>query len=333
MLAAWRSRSAAASPSSGCSRRRSTAWWSTAGPARPRRSSPNAPASPGVPSYITTRPGRRWSWRPSSTWPNAGPPRSAPKQRPWAPATSTRSSTWWPPRTPVRCSSPRWSCGSPGAPTRSSATRWSRWRPASAARCTGSPSTCSPPTRPSREYGKSCRRPSTCYAGSASPTCLPMTRTVAEPSCMPGNDSSPPRSAPESKGLSMVDLTELLADLDAESSDLDRTVAGLSDVDWSRPTPAQGWTIAHQVSHLAWTDQAALLAVTDPEAFTAQLAWAHAQDVYESLGLKRGPTDRLRHVAYLGYRTFGHSFAAHGRPVPDVPVRVELTEPDLQLGP
>jgi len=61
--------------------------------------------------------------------------------------------------------------------------------------------------------------------------------------------------------------------------------------------------------------------------------WAHAQDVYESLGLKRGPTDRQRHVAYLGYRTFGHSFAAHGRPVPDVPVRVELTEPDLQLGP
>jgi len=68
---------------------------------------------------------------------------------------------------------------------------------------------------------------------------------------------------------------------------------------------------------------------------TARLmeTWAHAQDVYESLGVQRGPTDRLRHVAYLGFRTLAHSFAAHGRPVPDVPVRVELTGPDLEYGP
>ena len=37
--------------------------------------------------------------------------------------------------------------------------------------------------------------------------------------------------------------------------------------DWTRPTPAAGWTIAHQIAHLAWTDHAALLAVTDPDAF------------------------------------------------------------------
>jgi uncharacterized protein (TIGR03084 family) len=61
--------------------------------------------------------------------------------------------------------------------------------------------------------------------------------------------------------------------------------------------------------------------------------WAHGQDVAEALGIRRGPTERLRHVAYLGYRTLGHSFAAHGRPVPDEPVRVELTDPDLAFGP
>lgn len=199
----------------------------------------------------------------------------------------------------------------------------------------------------------------------------------------------------------MVDLAELLTDLADESADLDRNVTGLSDVDWSRPTPAAGWTIAHQIAHLAWTDRAALLAATDPEAFAAVLAqaladptgfvdrgaaaglapprellarwrdgrarlaaalaamppgarapwfatamspasmatgrlmetWAHGQDVAEALGIQRRPTDRLRHVAYLGYRTLGNSFAAHGRPIPDEPVRVELTAPDLVFGP
>ena len=75
----------------------------------------------------------------------------------------------------------------------------------------------------------------------------------------------------------MVDIAELLTDLADESADLDRMVAGLSTMDWSRPTPAQGWTIAHQIAHLAWTDDVALLAVTDPARFTEALA-AAAED-------------------------------------------------------
>ncbi|MFD5828882.1 TIGR03084 family metal-binding protein [Lentzea sp. NPDC060358] len=62
-------------------------------------------------------------------------------------------------------------------------------------------------------------------------------------------------------------ITELLADLDAESRELDDLVAG---ADWTLPTPAQGWTIAHQIGHLLWTDRATVLAITDPEAFQAQ---------------------------------------------------------------
>jgi len=194
----------------------------------------------------------------------------------------------------------------------------------------------------------------------------------------------------------VVDIAELLTDLADESADLDRMVAGLSTMDWSRPTPAQGWTIAHQIAHLAWTDDVALLAVTDPARFTEALAaaaedptgfvdrgaveglappselltrwrtgrellgaalavmpagvrapwfgtamsatsmatgrlmetWAHGQDVADTLGVARRPTARLRHVAYLGYRTLGHSFAAHGRPVPSEPVHVALAAPD-----
>ena len=39
-------------------------------------------------------------------------------------------------------------------------------------------------------------------------------------------------------------------------------------------TPAEGWTVAFQIAHLHWTDQQALLAATDPEAFAAGLTAA-----------------------------------------------------------
>ncbi|MET8122349.1 TIGR03084 family metal-binding protein [Micromonospora sp. NPDC005189] len=72
----------------------------------------------------------------------------------------------------------------------------------------------------------------------------------------------------------MVDLTDLLADLAAESAQLDALVAPLSAADWARPTPAPGWSIGHQIAHLAWTDHVALLAATDPAAFFATVTAA-----------------------------------------------------------
>ncbi|MBW9209725.1 TIGR03084 family protein [Mumia sp. zg.B21] len=64
-------------------------------------------------------------------------------------------------------------------------------------------------------------------------------------------------------------LEAVLADLAAESDQLDALVADLDDAGWSRPTPAEGWTIAHQVAHLHWTDEASLAAVDGGEAFAA----------------------------------------------------------------
>jgi uncharacterized protein (TIGR03084 family) len=58
--------------------------------------------------------------------------------------------------------------------------------------------------------------------------------------------------------------------------------------------------------------------------------WAHGQDVADALGVRRPPTARLRHVAFLGARTLGHSFATHGRTPPADPVRVELEAPGGQ---
>ncbi|SOD94581.1 TIGR03084 family metal-binding protein [Blastococcus haudaquaticus] len=67
-------------------------------------------------------------------------------------------------------------------------------------------------------------------------------------------------------------LAALLDDLAAESAQLDTVVTQLEDIAWLAPTPAAGWTVAMQIAHLAWTDEQALLAVTDPTAFTAAVA-------------------------------------------------------------
>jgi uncharacterized protein (TIGR03084 family) len=193
----------------------------------------------------------------------------------------------------------------------------------------------------------------------------------------------------------MPDLAELCTDLAAEHEDLDALVARLDAADFDRPTPAEGFLVRDQLSHLAYFDEAAARAVTDPAAFRAQasalasrsdpmeehlergrslepaalLRWwrearramldvfarldpsarvvwfgpdmgaasfvtarlmetfAHGQDIADALEVERPPTARLRHVAYLGYRTLRYSFAIRGLPEPVVPVRVELAGP------
>jgi len=72
----------------------------------------------------------------------------------------------------------------------------------------------------------------------------------------------------------VAELAPLLADLRAEGDALDGVIAVLEETAWLGPTPAEGWTIAHQVAHLAWTDEQALLAATDPEGFARAVAGA-----------------------------------------------------------
>jgi uncharacterized protein (TIGR03084 family) len=195
----------------------------------------------------------------------------------------------------------------------------------------------------------------------------------------------------------MTTLLHLLDDLGAETATVDHLVAELDDADWELRTPAEGWAIRDQISHLAFFDDAAVSAATEPEAFrreadelialgpgfpdvvasrsrtmppadlltwfresrtrlldvfsgldgktrvpwfgpemsvtssaTARLmeTWAHGQDVADALGVTRVDTDRLRHIAHLGVRTLGFSFALNGLDVPQDAVRVELDAPD-----
>lgn len=67
-----------------------------------------------------------------------------------------------------------------------------------------------------------------------------------------------------------------VADLQAESDELDALVAPLPADGWATMTPAPGWTIAHQIGHLLWTDRVSLLSVTDEAAFGEALTAAAA---------------------------------------------------------
>lgn len=74
----------------------------------------------------------------------------------------------------------------------------------------------------------------------------------------------------------VVDVSALLGDLADEGDELDRLVADLDDAGWSTLTPAEGWTVAHQVAHLCWTDEVALKAVADDGSFDSVLEAALA---------------------------------------------------------
>ena len=70
---------------------------------------------------------------------------------------------------------------------------------------------------------------------------------------------------PQHDGL----LDSVLADLKAEGDQLWAVVSGLDEVGWHTPTAAEGWDVATQVAHLAWTDEVAVLAATDKAAWDA----------------------------------------------------------------
>lgn len=67
-----------------------------------------------------------------------------------------------------------------------------------------------------------------------------------------------------------VTLPGLLDELVAEHDELDRLLSGLDEPAWDRATPAAGWAVRDHVSHLAFFDDAATVALDDPDAFSAR---------------------------------------------------------------
>ncbi len=66
---------------------------------------------------------------------------------------------------------------------------------------------------------------------------------------------------------------------------------------------------------------------------TARLmeCWAHGQDIVDTVGADRAPSDRLRHIAQLGFITRGWSYTVRGMEVPEGDVRVELVSPSGEV--
>lgn len=65
----------------------------------------------------------------------------------------------------------------------------------------------------------------------------------------------------------MSDTNPVIAALTADGASFDALVADLPEAAWATPTPAAGWSIAHQVAHTAATFRLAGLAAADPAAF------------------------------------------------------------------
>lgn len=196
----------------------------------------------------------------------------------------------------------------------------------------------------------------------------------------------------------MSELDQVRDDLIAEQRALDAVVAPIDDQQWRRATPSPGWTVADQIGHLTYFDEAARTAILSPERFHASVAelfegaahkgideytletframttaqllatwresrrglaeaaqglgdasrvdwygpsmgarsfiaarlmetWAHGTDVADALGVELPSTDRLRHVAHLGFITRKWSYQVRGQEVPAGSVRVRLTSP------
>jgi uncharacterized protein (TIGR03084 family) len=194
----------------------------------------------------------------------------------------------------------------------------------------------------------------------------------------------------------VVDIDTLCTDLYDEHASVDDIVVALDEDTWDVVTPAEPWTVRDQISHLAFFDEQATMAIIEPERFSESLikiaadpldfmqaplefgralpaaevlgwwrdartqmlrafyaadptvrvpwfgpqmslasfitarlmeTWAHGQDIADGLGAQPEPTDRLRHICYLGVRARRNSYAARGLDFPGGDVRVELTGP------
>jgi uncharacterized protein (TIGR03084 family) len=66
---------------------------------------------------------------------------------------------------------------------------------------------------------------------------------------------------------------------------------------------------------------------------TARLmeTWAHGQEIYDLLGVRRVDTDRIKNISMLGVNTFGWTFACRGLEAPGDPPYVKLTAPSGEI--
>jgi uncharacterized protein (TIGR03084 family) len=74
-------------------------------------------------------------------------------------------------------------------------------------------------------------------------------------------------------------MKQICDDLRTEHEELDAALSGLDDEQWMIMTPSPGWNIKDQVRHLAYFDDRAALAASDPDKFTK-----HIEEVMSDIG-------------------------------------------------
>lgn len=198
----------------------------------------------------------------------------------------------------------------------------------------------------------------------------------------------------------MTEQRDVFSDLAKEAGVVDGLVSGLDEAGWAQPTPAPGWTVAHQIAHLAFIFRLAGTAASDPELFTAMTASAaddfegavnaalnlylpdqpevllnrwrderdtaikslaavpgdqvvpwlvrplppyvlacaglmevfgHGQDIADTLGVTREPTDRLWHLVLFSTLVWDFGYQSRGLTPPDTQFRFEITAPSGEL--
>ena len=89
----------------------------------------------------------------------------------------------------------------------------------------------------------------------------------------------------------MTPYDQLLDDLAAEQAALDGVLGRMTDAQWQLPSHSPGWLVRDQVAHLAHFDEAATLAIADPDAFRTDAVAARSgvdRGTFEARYLGRG---------------------------------------------
>jgi len=128
----------------------------------------------------------------------------------------------------------------------------------------------------------------------------------------------------------MTPYEQLLDDLAAEQAALDAVLGRMTDALWDLPSHAPGWLARDQVAHLAHFDEAAALAMADPDAFRKNAVAARAsvdRGTYETRYLSRGRAMRPPELR-AWWREAGEKLLAAASPI-DPKARVPWYGPEM----
>ena len=109
-----------------------------------------------------------------------------------------------------------------------------------------------------------------------------------------------------------------------------RTMRPQQVIEWWRQARAK---VVDELSRMNGTERTAWVAgdMSAKTFATARLmeTWAHGLDIHGGVGAESEDTTRLRHVAFLGWKSLPWAFQVAGEDYPQ-PIRVELKAPEYQ---